>query len=171
MGKKYIIELEDGEHLYKTTINAFGNPVMRGAEKIPYTEFDLKQVREEEYKDGYEMGVVAGRLKAEKSGQSFYEDGYLRGLTDVWEAVEKIARMDTKTAENITGYFGLFRIMKNLTPMQAIEKLQAYEQKQNEKKKTDYYFEMMKDAIETSAKEYGMSLDEVAAAGSARKVI
>lgn len=53
--------------------------------------------------------------------------------------------------------------MKNLTPMQVIEKLRAYEQEQDEKKKTDYYFEMMKDAIETSAKEYGMSLDDVAA--------
>ena len=47
MRTKYIVELEDGEHLYKTTINALGNPVMRSAEKVPYTESDLEQVRRE----------------------------------------------------------------------------------------------------------------------------
>ena len=55
---------------------------------------------------------------------------YQRGLDDAWEAVRKIALMDTEISENVTGYFGLFRIMKNLTPMQAIAKLKAYEEKQ-----------------------------------------
>ena len=40
--------------------------------------------------------------------------------------------MDTETSENVTGYFGLFRIMKNLTPMQAIEKIRQYEQEKKE---------------------------------------
>jgi hypothetical protein len=53
---------------------------------------------------------------------------YQRGLNDAWEAVRKIALMDTETSENVTGYFGLFRIMENLTPMQAIDKLKAYEE-------------------------------------------
>lgn len=58
------------------------------------------------------------------------EAEYQRGLDDAWAAARKIALMDTETSENATGYFGLFRIMENLTPMQAIEKLKAYEEKQ-----------------------------------------
>ena len=58
------------------------------------------------------------------------DTAYQRGLDDAWEAARKIALMDTETSENVTGYFGLFRIMENLTPMQAIDKLKAYEEKQ-----------------------------------------
>lgn len=60
------------------------------------------------------------------------DTAYQRGLYDAWEAAKKIALMDTETSENVTGYFGLFRIMENLTPMQAIEKLKAYEEKKSE---------------------------------------
>ena len=34
------------------------------------------EVTADAYQRGYENGFVAGHLKAEKSGQSFYEDGY-----------------------------------------------------------------------------------------------
>lgn len=61
------------------------------------------------------------------------DEAYQRGLEDAWEAVMKIALMDTETSENVTGYFGLFRIMENLTPMQAIEKLKAYEDKPSDR--------------------------------------
>lgn len=43
---------------------------------------DLEQIRKAAYENGYENGFVAGYLKAEKSGQSFYEDGRQRGLAD-----------------------------------------------------------------------------------------
>ena len=66
------------------------------------------------------------------------EETYQRGLDDAWEATKKIALMDTETSENVTGYFGLFRIMENLTPMQAIAKLKAYE----EQKKADAEIEV-----------------------------
>lgn len=56
------------------------------------------------------------------------DTAYQRGLDDAWEAARKIALMDTETSENVTGYFGLFRIVENLTPMQALEKLKAYEE-------------------------------------------
>ena len=59
-------------------------------------------------------------------------EAYQRGLDDAWDAARKIALMDTETSENVTGYFGLFSIMENLTPMQAIEKLKAYKEKQKE---------------------------------------
>ena len=162
MGTKYIVELEDGEHLYKTTINALGNPVMRSAEKAPYTEPSLEKVKKEAYEKGYESGFVVGHLKAEKSGQSFYEDGYNRGLADAWNAARKIVIGDINIIVSVFGTASRSIIIRDLAAAEVIEKLRAYEQEQDEKKKTDYYFEMMKDAIETSAKEYGMSLDEVA---------
>jgi len=58
---------------------------------------------------------------------SLQDEAYQAGLNDAWEAARKIALMDTETSENVTGYFGLFRIMENLTAMQAIAKLKAYE--------------------------------------------
>jgi hypothetical protein len=70
---------------------------------------------------------IKSGLKADV--QKKVDEAYQRGLEDAWEAVRKIALMDTETSENVTGYFGLFRIMENLTPMQAIEKLKAYEDK------------------------------------------
>ena len=141
MRTKYIVELEDGEHLYKTTINALGNPVMRSAEKVPYYEPDFEQVK----------------MKA-------YSDGYDAGLDDIWKAVRKLQEMDIDTLHEIFGWVaGKKDVFMEYTAEKVIEKLRAYEQEQDEKRKTNYYFDMMKDAIETSAKEYGMSLDEVAA--------
>lgn len=152
MGKKYIVELEDGEHLYKTTINAFGNPTIRGAEKVPYFEPDLEQVKKEAYENGYHIGYAKYLNKS-------YEDG----LKDAWETARKIVLSDINIITSVFGTASRSIIIRDLTAAEVIEKLQAYEQEQDEKKKTDYYFEMMKDAIETSAKEYGMSLDDVAA--------
>lgn len=43
------------------------------------------EVAADAYQRGYENGFIAGHLKAEKSGQSFYEDGYQRGLNDARE--------------------------------------------------------------------------------------
>ena len=74
--------------------------------------------------EAYKKGLHDGESKCG------YCNEYKRGLEDAWEAARKIALMDTETSENVAGYFGLFRIMENLTPMQAIEKLKAYEEKQ-----------------------------------------
>ena len=72
----------------------------------------------------YKRGVNDGSIDVKERVDCAYQ----RGLDDAWEAAKKIALMDTETSENVTGYFGLFRIMENLTPMQAIEKLKAYEE-------------------------------------------
>ena len=102
MGKKYIIEIPEDK-----TADFIGSthllmPYSMAGHKghhdtglpiKPYTEPDLEQVRKEAYEQGYENGFVAGHLKAEKSGQSFYEDGYKRGISDAWEAARKIHRM------------------------------------------------------------------------------
>ena len=58
---------------------------------------------------------IKSGLKADV--QKKVDEAYQRGLEDAWEAARRIALMDTETSENVTGYFGLFRIMENLTPM------------------------------------------------------
>ena len=115
MGKKYIIELEDkpfhkdGDFLCR--VKGFNSLVfdMTGIGMLtPYTEPDLKKVRKEAYKEGREAGIKDG-------------------MCEVWEAVKKLARMDTDTSESITGYFGLHNIMHNLTASEVIEKIKAWE--------------------------------------------
>ena len=73
-------------------------------------------------------GVIDTFETAEK-----LEEAYERGLKDAWDIVKKLAMMDTETSEEATGYFGLFRIMENLTPEEAISKLSAYEKEQKNK--------------------------------------
>lgn len=125
MGKKYIIELIDdcpsefkGIIVFGLTPNGQISAEPIPVEDLPpYTEPDLEQVRKEAYEKGYEDGFVVGHLKAEKSGQSFYEDGYKRGLPDAWEAcrikvgdeVERIldGEVDSKAVflEENNGYY------------------------------------------------------------------
>ena len=102
MGKKYIIELEREEIAYKT-VNSNGTPMIQLLAPAPYAEPDMEQVRKEAYDKGYENGFIAGHLKAEKSGQSFYEDGHQRGLNDAWETTRKIWKYDTTTLKAIFG--------------------------------------------------------------------
>lgn len=117
MGKKYIIELLDDCPSEFKGIIVFGlTPNGQiAAEPIPvedltpYTEPDLEQVKRD------------------------YDAWYEKGLADAWEAVKKLARMDTDTSESITGYFGLHNIMHNLTASEVIEEIRAYEQAQKEK--------------------------------------
>lgn len=122
MGKKYIIVLNpdcvEGEYLrIPARIAGEQQWLMTKAALTPYTEPDLEQIRKEAYEKGYEDGFVAGYLKAEKSGQSFYEDGYKRGLSEAWEAcrikvgdeVERIldGEVDSKAVflEENNGYY------------------------------------------------------------------
>ena len=117
---KYIIEIPDGVPYVLLRREDFGI-----AKVVPVAELEelnsdyinehYGELQDAAYKRGYEKGRTVG-----------IKDG----MCDAWEAAKKIALMDTETSENVTGYFGLFRIMENLTPMQAIEKLKAYEEKQ-----------------------------------------
>ena len=52
MGKKYIIELEDGESVYKT-ITYNGYPMIQDVVPAPYAEPDLEQIRKEAYEKGW----------------------------------------------------------------------------------------------------------------------
>ena len=131
MGKKYTIELERGETAYKT-VDSNGTPLIQLLAPTPYTEPDLEQVREEAYEKGYENGFIAGHLKAEKSGQSFYEDGYQKGLSDAWEAARKIAYMYSEERRKIFGEIFIQKIQSIYSASEAIEKIRQYEQRQEE---------------------------------------
>lgn len=137
MGKKYIIELNDDCTSEFKGIMVFGLTQEKqiSVELIPeeslrpYTEPDLEQVR----KEAYEKGVQDTKQHwADTPRTCAYKLGYENGINDAWEAARKIALMDTETSENVTGYFGLFRIMDNLTASEAIEKIRQYEQEKEE---------------------------------------
>lgn len=142
MGKKYIIEFSEDPHTIRLLKLKNGDkyPVTEFKTVTPYTEPDLEQVREEAYEKGYENGFVAGHLKAEKSGQSFYEDGYQKGLSDAWDAAKKIAYYwiwggQTNEAEEIFGTDDIIAIFKSHSATEAIEKIRQYEQEKEEPKK------------------------------------
>lgn len=142
MGKKYIIELEEPEMFderkyYQCSQMPWWSVSENIVENLtPYTEPDMEQVRKEAYDKGYENGFIAGRLKAEKSGQSFYKDGYQRGLNDAWEAARKICTNWVMPDSVLSEIFGMDKtiddIMKESTASEAIEKIRQYEQRREE---------------------------------------
>ena len=96
------------------------------------------EVTADAYQRGYENGFITGHLKAEKSGQSFYEDGYRCGLNDAWDAAKKTAYYwiwsgGTNEAEEIFGTDDIIAIFKGYSASEAIEKIRQYEQENEEK--------------------------------------
>ena len=90
---------------------------------------DMQECRELIGKANMRLNNIITQRKADM--QKKLDDAYQKGLVDAWDAARKIALMDTETSENVTGYFGLFRIMENLTPGEAISKLRAYEEEKD----------------------------------------
>jgi hypothetical protein len=136
MEKKYIIKLKENEIAYKT-VNSNGCPMIGLLHTAPYTEPDLEQVRKEAYENGYENGFVAGHLKAEKSGQSFYEDGYQRGLDDAWECARKIIHIPEGDLLNIftvcySAVCTSVQVFLKYDASECIEKIRQYEQEKEE---------------------------------------
>lgn len=97
-----------------------------------YEVEDHAEVTADAYQRGYENGFIAGHLKAEKSGQSFYEDGYQRGLNDAWEAARKIAYMYSEERKKVFGENLIRKIQDIYSASEAIEKIRQYEEKQEE---------------------------------------
>lgn len=108
MGKKYIIELEDNESVYKTVV-ANGYPMIQIIVPAPYTKPDPEQVRKEAYE---------------------------QGLSDAWEAARKICTNWVLSDSVLSEIFGMDKtiddIMKENTASEVIAKIQAYEQAQKE---------------------------------------
>lgn len=170
MGKKYIIELLDDCQSEFKGIIVFGlTPEGQiSAEPIPvedptpYTEPDLEQVKKEAYEQGYENGFVAGHLKAEKSGQSFYEDGYKRGLSDAWEAARKVTYVSKYGGYGdcldkvFNRHDGTEWDVFDYSASEAIEKIRQYEQEKEEQ-------DGLRQNIQTIVDQCGYTLDEIAA--------
>lgn len=129
---------------------------------------DHAEVTADAYQRGYENGFIAGHLKAEKSGQSFYEDGYQCGLNDAWGAARKICTNWVLPDSVLSKIFGMDKtiddIMKENKASEAIEKIRQYEQEQEKDRQAriKYNFDEIKDVLETTAKERNVSLDEIA---------
>jgi hypothetical protein len=90
----------------------------------PYTEPDLEQIRKEAYKDGYNAGF--GRK---------IDASYQEGLSDAWEAVRKIYSFDLEEREELfhdSERFNIGSICEAYSASEAIEKIQQYEQRQEE---------------------------------------
>lgn len=125
---KYILEVNSNIAKKIVVLGMVGEECVSTVFKIDELEELTSDYINEHFGDLQDMAYKKGLHDGEsKCG---YCNEYQRGLDNAWEAAKKIALMDTETSENVTGYFGLFRIMENLTPMQAIEKLKAYEEKQ-----------------------------------------
>ena len=139
MGKKYIIELLDDCNSKFKGIMLFGLTQEKqiSVEMIPeesmtpYTELDMEQVREEAYEDGYKTAKVQCNIQAEKDLREVGERHYQKGLSDAWEAAQKIANMPYDEEEKAFGSGGWSFINKH-TASEAIEKIRQYEQKKEE---------------------------------------
>ena len=123
MGKKYIIDLEDSESVYKTIITN-GYPMLQVIVPAPYTELDLDAVKKEAYQRGYEQGYNDGYNEPGKNQQEAYQ----RGLNDAWEVSRKITKMNDKEASAIFGTWLFQKIFEGNSAYEAIEKLQEHEQ-------------------------------------------
>jgi hypothetical protein len=103
-----------------------------------YEVEDHAEVTADAYQRGYENGFIAGHLKAEKSGQSFYEDGYQCGLNDAWLAARKICLEEPDGGMQLLVINDIFNVsnyrdaLKDYSASEAIEKIRAYEQDKEE---------------------------------------
>jgi hypothetical protein len=137
---KYIIELERGTHIFVlgpegivhigepdvvyNTVDGMqiGDAVINAK---PYTEPDLEQVRKEAYDEGYDDA---------KGG---YENGFENGMIVAWDAAKKIVCYEIDGGYPVRHMLNLFerddipKILSDYTAAEAIEKLKAYEQKQD----------------------------------------
>lgn len=80
MGKKYIVEMKEGERLYKTKLNALNEPVIREITCEPYIEPDLKQVKESAYLEGLNDGQS---IIMESTQNNAFNNGYKKCLEDM----------------------------------------------------------------------------------------
>lgn len=159
MGKKYIIELEDENYHQQSDsepsdclwrVKGFNSLVFDevGLRKLtPYTEPDIEQIKDETYMAGYETGREAERVRqpnlvrqpdigqvrkeAYKEGR---EAGIKDGMCEAWEVARKICSSDRMTSDVRKAIFGWSlseSVMDRFNASEALEKLRAYEQKQD----------------------------------------
>lgn len=162
MGKKYIIEIEDGKEgiiLCQKGIVTVGLRLENESElkplgiqsAIPYTEPDLEQVRKEAYEQGRkDVETQFCSYDACKNRQEEYQ----RGLADAWEAARKICANWCISDDDLALIFGKGKtiddIMREFTATEAIEKIRQYEQEKEEKQHTWIFSEVNEPSVNTT---------------------
>lgn len=138
MGKKYIIELPENAYwiqwIMEGTINHHPYMDYKQVEDLtPYAEPDMEQVKKEAYQCGYETAkheCEDCNANAVKIADDKAHEAYQKGLNDAWEAARKIKNMSCYSRNEIFGTEFSDRVFERNTPSEAIEKIRAYEQKQ-----------------------------------------
>ena len=103
--------------------------------KEQHTEGMKRQAQElieQAYDRGYKAGLVDNQTFHESMCEKCKNGLIEQGRNEAWEVVKKIAKMPTDESEPIFNKFGLHSIMECYTASEAIEKLKAWEQKQQE---------------------------------------
>lgn len=136
LSEKYVHKSENGNEWFQFPVNVSGQlvAIQTVIPLEPYTEPDMEQVRKEAYE---------------------------QGLSDAWECARKIADIPYGEEEKVFGSDG-WTFIANHTAQEAIKEIRQYEQEKDRQARIEYNFDEVKDVIETTAKEYNMSLDEIA---------
>ena len=134
---KYIIDVKDGETLYKAVIAPDGEPYITPAMGNVYTEPDLEQVRKEAYEDGYKTAKVQCNIQAEKDLREVGERHYQKGLEDAWEYARKIIHMPEADLLNLftecySAVCTSVQVFLKYDASECIEKIRQYEQGKEE---------------------------------------
>ena len=122
---KYIVEVKDGETLYKAVIAPDGEPYITPAMGNVYTEPDTEAA----YAHGYSNAEIKYRAEV--------KEAYQKGLEDAWDAARKVAYYwiwsgQTSEAEEIFGTDDVIAIFKSHSASEAIEKIRQYERGKEE---------------------------------------
>ena len=129
--KKYIIELEEDQYTIRLLKIKNGEkwPQCDFMAVTPYTEPDLDAIRKEAYDKGYKDATA----KISSDEQAIAEKAYHSGLNDAWAAAKNLQEIDMYTIHEIFGWVaGKRDVFIRYTATEVIEKLKAYEQKQEE---------------------------------------
>lgn len=162
MKKKYIVEAEEGERLYKTKLNALNEPVIREIiyDREPYIEPNLEQVRKEAYEKGQKDLRESCVPQDDEAYGIGYHEGFQCGLGLAWEAAKKIENLCEVEKFEIFGEYDMFHIMRRYTATEAIEKIRQYEQEkeleqmQKEKEKSISVDEFMRQYLDKFCKSH-----------------
>lgn len=139
---KYIIELDEDPHnirLMQLKNGGNGVPVTEFKVVCPYKEPDLEQVKRDYdafYERGYEQGQKDLReVCAPKDEEAYgigYNEGFQCGFDLAWEVARKVVGLTTADRRKIFGSEYMYSILEKYAAAEAIEKLKAYEQEQEE---------------------------------------
>lgn len=158
LSEKYVHKSENGNEWFQFPVNVSGQlvAIQTVIPLEPYTEPDMEQVRKEAYKKGFEDGKHFCPVP-----EVCHDNAYQKGLSDAWECARKIADIPYGEEEKVFGSDG-WTFIANHTAQEAIEEIRQYEQEKDRQARIEYNFDEIKDVIETTAKEYNMSFDEIA---------